>query len=696
MEALRGAQRSGLNATRTWRVESDFSFGSSAASTPVLLFSLRFGTPVRTGRREGMVADSMNAAGSAGRRWSPFRSIKVFVLCHSLLQLAQLLVSGYMKSSISTIERRYGLSSQKSGILAAFNEVGNTVLIVFVSFFGSRVHRPRYIGGGALLACLASLLMAVPHFLSGEYTYTDKITTSSGNKSGLCFSSLPSNQTCQKEDSDTQWAVYPLLLLGQLLLGIGAVPIQPFGISYIDDYASRRNSPLYLGILLAMTSIGPAIGFVTGSFLLRFYVDFDKLSRDEIKLDQKDLRWVGAWWLGFLVASSFLFLTALPYLFFPREMPKENGADDQESGTDIVPPPKTDPMRDLTLLQFLKSFPRIALRTLSGPIYLLVVLALVNMAALVSGLGTFMPKFIEKQFSQTIPFSNMMIGGIGMPLAVLGVVLGGALMRRFNMSVGGASKLCTVAILLCLISALPMLFIGCSTQKVAEVYPVRYSSPQCRADCGCRPDAFNPICGSNNEEYRSPCHAGCLAKDMDASNKPTNFTDCRCISNGSGSARPGTCGSGCSHLLLPFIVLMGITSFIISFTQTPSYVMVLRTVPPEDKSFAVGVQYMLFRVLAFLPGPVLYGSVIDTTCILWGEKCGQKTSCLYYNLDNFRQRFLGLMVVFVCGALLCFLLTMVVLRRRGGASQLPPGTKARYEMVGEQKTPEKEQASLKT
>lgn len=72
-------------------------------------------------------------------------------------------------------------------------------------------------------------------------------TASSSNKSGLCFSSLPSNQTCQKEDSDTQWAVYPLLLLGQLLLGIGAVPIQPFGISYIDDYASRRNSPLYLG-----------------------------------------------------------------------------------------------------------------------------------------------------------------------------------------------------------------------------------------------------------------------------------------------------------------------------------------------------------------------------------------------------------------------------------------------------------------
>lgn len=44
---------------------------------------------------------------------------------------------------------------------------------------------------------------------------------------------------------------------------------------------------------------------------------------EAIELDTKDLRWVGAWWLGFLVASCVLFLTALPYLFFPRNMPKE-------------------------------------------------------------------------------------------------------------------------------------------------------------------------------------------------------------------------------------------------------------------------------------------------------------------------------------------------------------------------------------
>lgn len=50
-----------------------------------------------------------------------------FVLCHSLLQLAQLMISGYLKSSISTVEKRFGLSSQTSGLLAAFNEVPTLV-----------------------------------------------------------------------------------------------------------------------------------------------------------------------------------------------------------------------------------------------------------------------------------------------------------------------------------------------------------------------------------------------------------------------------------------------------------------------------------------------------------------------------------------------------------------------------------------
>ncbi|KAJ8412451.1 hypothetical protein AAFF_G00127870 [Aldrovandia affinis] len=602
-------------------------------------------------------------------------SIKFFVFWHGLLQLALLLVSGYLKSSISTIERRYGFSSQKSGLMASFNEVGNTVLIVFVSFFGSRVHRPRFIGGGALVASLAAMLMALPHFLSRPYEYSDSIINTQGNSSGLChvgrsFPAELSHQNCTQYESNSHQAVLPIMLLGQLLLGIGCVPVQPFGISYIDDFASKRNSPLYLGILFAVTTLGPAVGFMLGSIMLRFFVDIDKPGGRGAELTNKDPRWVGAWWLGFLLAAGFLFLTSLPYFFFPRNMPKEETtgtATEPEPGNEVKEEkPKSSPLKDLSLMEFLKSFPSIVLRILRNPIYLLVVLAQVNLAAMVSGLATFMSKFIERQFTKTASFSNMVLGGVTIPVATLGVFIGGVIMKKLCMSVRSSARMSAIAVLLGMLCALPLLFLGCPTQSVAGVYPPRQRSPQeCSLPCSCEAEAFNPVCGSNGVEYRSPCHAGCTTKTIGLEGtfvKVLNYTDCSCIS-ANGHAAPGTCGSRCSHLFIPFLILSTVTCFVASVSKTPSFMMILRTVKPEDKSFALGVQYMLFRVLAFMPGPVIYGSVIDTTCILWGKKCEKNTSCHYYNLDLFRQRYLGLQLFFVFGAFACFVLTFLVLRR---------------------------------
>ncbi|KAL7975854.1 hypothetical protein Chor_005773 [Crotalus horridus] len=147
---------------------------------------------------------------------------------------------------------------------------------------------------------------------------------SSSNTTDICLPHRkgPVTDACADRQRESD-VVLMLLLFGQTLLGIGGVPIQPFGISYIDDYASATNSPLYIGFIFAATALGPAIAFILGSFMLRFYVDIDKVSSAEVHITNKDPRWVGAWWLGFIFAASMVAIASIPYFFFPREMPKE-------------------------------------------------------------------------------------------------------------------------------------------------------------------------------------------------------------------------------------------------------------------------------------------------------------------------------------------------------------------------------------
>ena len=57
-----------------------------------------------------------------------------------------------------------------------------------------------------------------------------------------------------------------------------------------------------------------------------------------------------------------------------------------------------------------------------------------------------------------------------------------------------------------------------------------------------------------------------------------------------------------------------------------------RCVPDNKRAFANGIQYISIKTLGFLPGPILFGHVIDSYCTLWQDTCGEKGRCFDYDI----------------------------------------------------------------
>ena len=57
----------------------------------------------------------------------------------------------------------------------------------------------------------------------------------------------------------------------------------------------------------------------------------------------------------------------------------------------------------------------------------------------------------------------------------------------------------------------------------------------------------------------------------------------------------------------------------------------------EERAFALGMQFVIFRLFAYIPSPILFGNVIDSTCVLWKSQCGERAGrCLIYDIEVFR------------------------------------------------------------
>ncbi|KAM7115357.1 solute carrier organic anion transporter family member 1C1 isoform 2-T2 [Molossus nigricans] len=578
--------------------------------------------------------------------------LKLFLGALSFVYFAKALAEGYLKSTITQIERRFEIPSSLVGVIDGSFEIGNLLVITFVSYFGARLHRPKIIGAGCLVMGVGTLLVALPQFFMGQYRYERYPSSSNSTlRTSPCLlesnSQLPTsvmeksqsaiNNECKVDTSSSMW-VY--VFLGNLLRGIGETPIQPLGIAYLDDFASEDNAAFYIGCVQTVAIIGPIFGFLLGSLCAKLYVDIGFVNLDHITITPKDPQWVGAWWLGYLIAGVISLLAAVPFWCLPKSLLKPQSKEDSNSSTEkskFIMDDHTEyqtPHREKAKMMDMARDFLPSLRSLFGnPVYFLYLCASTVQFNSLFGMVTYKPKYIEQQYGQSSSKANFVIGLINIPAVALGIFSGGIVMKKFKISVCGAAKI----------------YLGSSvlgTKPVSSHERALFSD--CNSRCKCSETEWEPMCGENGITYTSACLAGCQSSTR--SGKTIIFHNCTCVGiatlmSGNSSGMVGRCqkDNECPKMFLYFLVISVITSYTLSLGGIPGYILLLRCIKPQLKSFALGIYTLAIRVFAGIPAPVYFGVLIDTSCLKWGfKRCGSRGSCRLYDSNAFRHIYLGL------------------------------------------------------
>uniref|UniRef100_A0A3Q1JCP2 Solute carrier organic anion transporter family member n=1 Tax=Anabas testudineus TaxID=64144 RepID=A0A3Q1JCP2_ANATE len=592
----------------------------------------------------------------------------LFLVSLAFAYFAKAFCGSYVKSSVTQIERRFDIPSSLIGVIDGSFEIGNLLVIAFVSYFGAKFHRPRLIAVGCLIMAVGSFLMALPHFFQGPYKYETSVSHSKNVNSTESILPCMTNHNCEKTAGSYMWFY---VLVGNLLRGIGETPIMPLGVSYVDDFSREENTPFYLACIHTVGILGPMFGYMLGSFLAKIYVDIGSVDLDTLTITYKDSRWVGAWWLGFIVTGAVVLLSSIPFWFLPKSLPKQGQEQSESKNTQLATVQEQENFlpeenqeheekeKPVTFQELAKDFIPSLRRLFNNSIYSMMILTYLVAVNGFIGLITFKPKYMEQIYGHSASKSIFLIGILNLPAVALGIITGGFVLKRFKLGVVGAARVSIASSFgsLCLLCI--QIFVRCENAEVAGltvsyqgVPQVSYNQQtllsQCNMGCSCSTKHWDPVCSYNGLTYTSPCLAGCQTST--GTGKEMVFHNCTCVGEMmtpgmNMSVELGQCPrkGDCDYMFKIYMTLSVVGSFISACGGTPGYIVLLRSIQQDLKSLALGMQTLIVRTLGGIPPPIYFGALIDRTCLKWGTKlCGGRGACRIYDSDSFRITFMGL------------------------------------------------------
>ena len=120
-------------------------------------------------------------------------------------------------------------------------------------------------------------------------------------------------------------------------------------------------------------------------------------------IEREDPRWVGAWWIGFIVIGACIVITSIPMLIFPTHMSREVKSELVEQSE------KSEIMEQLV-------------RVMKNPIFVFTVFGMCFRLLGYLGYYLFKPKYIEAQFRMSASKANFWTGIISIPTMAIGIM----------------------------------------------------------------------------------------------------------------------------------------------------------------------------------------------------------------------------------------------------------------------------------
>ncbi|XP_016987868.1 solute carrier organic anion transporter family member 4C1 [Drosophila rhopaloa] len=664
--------------------------------------------------------------------WHPawlqkYATTKMFMAVYGLLGTIQAMSYMYFIVTLTTLEKRFKIPSQTTGIVLSGNEISQIMLSLILSYIGGQRNRPRWIAWGIVFCGLSCYILVLPHFIYGaghevlqftkEYQEGLLNGSSSAGQPLLNISSVQTERLCgvgnTEDNCDDLFSYVPLVLIftSQFVLGVGNTMYYSLGQTYLDDNTKKTNTPLMLAVAMALRMIGPIVGFFFGYLSLNTFIDPTKTPL----IDNKDPRWLGAWWLGWVILGTLMCLFSGLIGLFPKQLPKVNDGPRTNSHLPLALRQTKEELKreeNLSLssrfssnaaldnigaaaganadLPQLKDFPRALMRLLRNKLLLFNITSAVFYILGASGFMTFLTKYMEVQFHKDPQSATIIVG----PISILGMVIGligsGVVLSKKKPHVSKVLMWNVIVAGVSIMAQISYAFLYCpDTFSMTHVGQLNLTA-SCNSNCSCEGIKYTPVCHEPTDTtFFSACHAGC--RGYNATSKL--YEDCSCLANATPSPtaaqrlmsllqptpepeldtttdfseylggvpllnddgdfeeevlsrsrratpdsvlRPGICTKNCNWSFWTFSIISMLAGWVGSSGRVGNVLVNYRAVATEDKSFAQGLALMMISLLALIPGPIMFGRLIDSTCLVWTKTCSGNGNCQLYDQTRFR------------------------------------------------------------